>query len=363
MQKSPTTEPTIAYRTADNEAAGGAMTAPHRCAYAGVLPQSAAFTRAILIVLALLAIVSSYVAVREALSSGIDYQWSGAHLLSLHQDPWKTYILGDPNKQIILGQQPNYLHEFYVILLPLGSMPFETARAFWCVINLVLLAGILVMISRLFQLDRNHSILLALLVLSSTPFRVTMSNGQNGIFILFMFTLLFYFRNRAVKGLALGLSYSKYSFSPLLVLVLLFKRRFGVFLISLIPPAIGLVCTWFILGGNIKQLAFEPLQTSKIAMGPGFGDVMTPLEIGLRHAGFAPNLAYLIPTLVGLSSAVIFAFFIARAKNLDEKIQFAVIIALTLFCFKHVVYDFIVLLVPVAAALNAKKSTARTPYS
>src|SRR5450755_3426180 len=99
----------------------------------GVLPESPRLRLILLIILAIMAVVSSAVGIKEAVTDrtviggrgrngGVDFQWSGAHILAQGQDPWKTYINGDPQRQIILGQQPNYLAEFYLLLGPLGRM-------------------------------------------------------------------------------------------------------------------------------------------------------------------------------------------------------------------------------------------------
>jgi hypothetical protein len=325
----------------------------------GILPSSPKWRSTILMFLAVMAAVSTFVAIKEAVSTGTDFQWSGAHLLAQHQDPWRTYIDGDPQRQIILGQQPNYLAEFYLMLGPLGRMPFPKALVWWCGLNLVFLAGNLFLLQRMFTLDRDHTLLLTFLVLSSTPFRVTMSNGQHGIFILLMLTLVFYMKSRWTKGVALGISFGKYSFSPLVVMLLLVKKRLDVVLISTIPPLIGLLIAWRMLGGKLKTLAFEPIATSKLAMGPGNGDIMTPLEIFLRNHGVAAAQTYTIPALFGLIVAMGVAVWIGRNKRLDERMQLAVVLVMTLFCFKHVLYDFVVLMVPVAAALMAPKSRAR----
>jgi len=326
----------------------------------GILPESPRWRLLVLAVLAVMASVSTFVAVKEALTAGIDFQWSGAHLLAQHQDPWKTYIEGDPQRQFILGQQPNYLAEFFLLIGPLGRMPFLEALKWWCGLNLLFLAGVLVLARKMFHLDRDHTLLVTFLVLSSTPFRVTMSNGQHGIFILLLLSIVFYAGNRLVKGLALGVSFGKYSFSPLMVMVLLLERQFVALLISLAPPLIGLLVAQRMVGGSLKTLAFEPIATSKIAMGPGSGDIMTPLEIAMRNHGFAAARAYTVPALLGLACAAAAAIWIVRNRRLDERMRFAVAIVMTLLCFKHVQYDFVVLVVPVAAAAMAPKSRART---
>jgi hypothetical protein len=326
----------------------------------GILPASPKLAWAIIAILTCMAAVSLYVGVREALITGIDFQWSGAHLLGEHIDPWKTMISGDPNHLIRPGQTPNYLHELYVILLPAGYLPLSKALAVWCGVNLLLLSATLWLVIRMFSLDRMHAILLILLVLSSTPFRMTMSNGQHGIFILFMMTLVFYLRAPAARGIFLGISYCKYSFSPLLVFFLIFKKRFAMLVMSAIAPAIGLLVVWRMLGGNLHALALEPFRLSRYGVGLGYADIMTPIEMTLRNAGYSAQLAYLVPTMVGMLAAIVAAAVLGRTQRLSEKAQFAVILLLTLFCFKHLLYDFVVMLVPLAIVLMVGKSAART---
>jgi hypothetical protein len=314
----------------------------------------------ILAVLGLMASVSTFVAIKEALVTGTDFQWSGAHLLAQHQDPWKIFLAGDPGRQIIIGQEPNYLAEFFLLLGPLGRMPFREALAWWCGLNMFFLSGVLYLMRKMFHLDRDHMLLVTFLVLSATPFRVTMSNGQHGIFVLLMLCIVFYAGNRLTRGAALGLSYSKYSFSPLMVMVLLLERQFGVFLISLAPPIAGLLVAQRMLGGSLKTLAFEPIATSKLAVGLGLGDVMTLLDIAISHGGFPRPLVFSVVGILGLICALAAAIWIWRDQRLDERMRFAVAIIMTLLCFKHLEYDFVVLVVPVAAAAMAPKSKART---
>ena len=103
----------------------------------GILPASPRLRILILAVLAVMAAASTFVGVKEAAFSdpgteGIDFQWSGAHLLSQHEDPWKLYIRHQDKGKIILGQQPNYLAELFLLFQPLGRMPFQQAVRWWC---------------------------------------------------------------------------------------------------------------------------------------------------------------------------------------------------------------------------------------
>ena len=80
----------------------------------------------------------------------------------------------------------------------------------------------------------------------------------------------------------------------------------------------------------------------------------------MRNHGVGAGPSYTVPALFGLTVAIVVAVWIGRNRCLDERMQFAVAIVMTLFCFKHVQYDFVVLLVPIAAALMAPKSGSRT---
>ncbi len=332
---------------------------------AGILPASRFWSTSILVAFALTALVSLAHGVKGALVgdgphvAGVDFQWSGAHLLAQGQDPWMAYLNGNLNHQIILAQHPNYLAEFYVLLYPLGTMDFSRALVCWCIVNLILLCCTLFMVSRIFVLDRIHSVLLALLTFSCTPFRAALMNGQATFFILFMLTLFYFWQSRLARGTALGLSYAKYSFSPVMFLVQLFKGSFATVLVSFATPILGLAIVKFVLGGSWTTLALEPFRTSRIAMGPGTGDVMTLLESLLRKAGASSGTIYLIPVIAGLAAGIAAAFFIARIKHLKPGAEFALVIAFTLLCFKHVIYDYTVLLAPLAALFAMPSSRWR----
>src|SRR5215469_179630 len=107
----------------------------------GVLPSSSLLRLVTLAILAVMATVSASVGIKEAAFSdpateGIDFQWSGARLLSQKEDPWRLYIAHQDKGKIILGQQPNYLAELLLLLRPLGRMPFTVAVKWWCGLNL-----------------------------------------------------------------------------------------------------------------------------------------------------------------------------------------------------------------------------------
>ena len=46
-------------------------------------------------------------------------------------DPYNVWLQGNHGDQIILAQSPNYGHLLYIIMAPLGALPWHAARALW----------------------------------------------------------------------------------------------------------------------------------------------------------------------------------------------------------------------------------------
>jgi len=311
------------------------------------------------------ACLSLSVGVRQALHHSSDFQWSGAHLLARHIDPWQTFLSGDPQRLILFGQWPNYLHELYVLLLPLGMLSFHSALRLWCAFNLLAAAAVLLLLARTLRLNRTQTIWTALLFLCCTPLRVTLANGQQGLLFLLLLTAAMAARSRISRGLWLGLSWFKYSFAPLLFLTWLFQRRWLVLACSLLPPLAGLGIAAVMLHAlhltDLFNLIREPLRAGNIATATGYGDLMTLFKALLqKHAhqsGY--TLRLLLPYGLTLGLACACALWLALKKNLDAHLQMAVILALTLLLFPHLDYDYIVLVWPLAVVLRAAKSRAQ----
>ena len=111
------------------------------------------YSRLVLVALAPAAILSLGVGVSRALHGSIDLPWSGAHLVTMHRDPWRTYLTGDPHHEIILAAHPEYLPELYMVLLPLGLTDFSTALRVWLCLNLGLSVASLWLTIKTFDLD------------------------------------------------------------------------------------------------------------------------------------------------------------------------------------------------------------------
>lgn len=303
-------------------------------------------------ILILPAAVSLCVGVFNALSPAYskDFQWSGTHLTLLHIDPYRQFLLHDPGHLLVRTQVPNYLHELYILLLPLGALSFSSAWLVWLILNCLFAAIVLLVLRKIYSLDNARTLLLTSLLLASTPFRIAVAAGTESLLELLLFCLFFHFEGEIKRGIVLGLSYSKYSFSPVLFFYLFFRRRYRILAISLIPPVLGLIFMWLLVKGSLITLALEPLRVSRTGVSPGLADLML-----IVHAAFDRVVQNKVASTIAYSFALIasalYAFFLSRRKDLSLQDEFASIAIGSLIFFPHLTYDFVFLIVPVAACL------------
>ncbi len=302
--------------------------------------------------------------IRNAFTEGYshDLQWSGAHLTALHLDPYHQYLIHDPQHLLRTTQVPNYLHELYILLLPLGWMTYPTANAVWVVLNCFFIVAILFQLRRLYALSGPRTLLLGLLLLTSTPYRIAMASGTQSFLTLLCFTYVLSPTASSVRrGLALGLSYSKYSFSPVLFLYLAIRRSYRVLAISLLPPALGLLIMWRLVShGEIGLFAFalEPFAVSRVGVASGAGDIMVLCRYLATGRLSEPHIAAL--TYLGaLGGSIFIAWWVSRLHQASPQRIAAALATGSLICFTHLPYDYIFLLVPLAACLSGRLDRAK----
>ena len=324
-----------------------------------------------------LAALSVIDAVRNAMLRSLDFQWSPLRLLTRHIDPWGVYLIGDPNHKILLNQVPNYLHEMYVLLLPLGYLPYTAAKMVWAVINVALVLASCACVVRVYELEKRKAWLLIVLVLIGTPFRVAIGNGQLTSLIAFTLALWAVAASTVGRGLLLGLSYAKYSVSPVLGMYLLFQRRWKLLLLSALPPLAGFLCLKLWLPTPARTLLLEPFLASAHSVSPGLANIMAVTEIMLRRPPMfhvAPDVFYLtargnaveiLPYLAALLLAGVIAGYLCwkqhqQHETIDGRVLLAVLTDACLLCFKHQIYDFLLLIFCLALALKSAPSRARS---
>ncbi len=319
-----------------------------------------------------LALISTADAIRNSILHSLDFQWSPARLLTQHIDPWATYLAGDPGHRILLNQVPNDLHELYVAMLPVGYLPLMPAKIIWAVINVALVLLSCWLIARMYELSDRQRWLLTLLVLTGTPARVTIGNGQVTALVLASMALWAIAMSSRGRGLLLGIAWAKYSVPPVLATFLLLRRRWRVLLYSLLPPAAGFLFFYGWLRTPFWTLLLEPFRTSTNNVSPGLANIMAVSEIAFRHPPLfcpVPDAFYLshaagwmavIPYLSGIALALgIAMYFFVCGKQVDGRVLMACLTSACLLCFKHQIYDFLFLMFPLAVALKSGSSLAR----
>ncbi len=305
------------------------------------------------------AAVSLFAGIRNSLSRSQDLQWSGAHLTLQHIDPYSQFLRHDPEHRILLSQVPNYLHQLYILLLPLGALSFSQAKPIWAFLNCLFAVLIAFVLRRIYDLSRSQALLLLLLLFSSTPFRIVLGNGQQSLFELLFFCLIFYFTRSTGQGIALGLSYSKYSFSPVVFLYLFFRRKFRVLAISLVLPLLGLLAMGLLVHGSLLTLSTEPLAVSRADTINGLGNLMTIIQFVCRNV-LSLALTQKIMATAALLATVIFTFALSRRQNMVPRRDAAALAVATLMFFPHRTYDYVFLAIPLAAALTVPFRLAKT---
>jgi hypothetical protein len=299
--------------------------------------------------LGLAAAISLVQGIRNALGPNADFQWTDVVLLTHHENPFEVYLSGDPKHQLMQGQIPNYLHEMYVVEMPLAWVSFPTAERIWIAVNLLLLAASIAMLVRIYGLTRNQTLLFIALVLCSTGFRNTLGLGQQSFFAVFCFVISLGAISPLGRSLGLGGLYAKYSFAPAVVGYRLARREFRIVLLSLLIPAAGYAILLACVGGQHPlQLLIEPVLVSRHGVGDGKADLMTLIE-----QSSSGRAATLLAYGLGLSLALFYGAFVHRC-GLSLQAAMAGLAAATLVCVKHVEYDLLVLILPLAFFLTRR---------
>ena len=312
----------------------------------------------ILSILAIAAAASLFVGIRGAIASSKDFQWAGSVLLRAGIDPWQQ-AFADNGSGIAHFSPPNYLHELYIILLPLSLLTFRHAAEIWCCVTILLSIATMYLLKNLFALPAPTTLGLLLLLWMSTPFRTTLQVGQMGMMEMFLLSVVFCTTNSTLRGLALGFSFSKYSFAPVVVSFLWFKRNIRTLTIAACVPLFALVMAWGLLGSRpLTTLAVEPFAVSRIRVWPGMADLMTAIEATfahlLPHFTRGKTLAYII----GLIASGCYGYFLSR-RRITNAAQLTLIAVASLFTVKHLMYDYIFLVIPLCYALSERGRALR----
>lgn len=311
----------------------------------------------------LLAIVSVVQGVRNAAVYSQDFQWDAAKVLSLGMNPYEESLhpsealraLGyeEYYKQMEANQFPSLL----LLLFPFTLLPPLTARYVWIACNLLFTLAIPFLLKKTFfkKLDTNTVNILSLLMVAGTPWRNQIGVGQHTLFSFVFFLLAVYFsekenqRCEAAAGLCLAVSYFKYTLTAPLALYFLFKGKYRLLVISVIPHMIGTVYSALMIGDTVWGVIVKPLKVAAALTSEGSMDIGA-----LFHTG---SYTVWITAFI----FVVLAVFSVRARGRCEgEYVVSVLLLSSLIMTYHRSYDYFVLILPFADMLGERGK--KRPY-
>ncbi len=331
---------------------------------------------------ALLGIVSAWAGAHAAVFRSQDFQWSGERLLLRHVDPWQVYLTGNPGHALIGTQVPNYLPVLYVLLVPFGLLPMAIANSAWACCNVLFSVGSAVLAARFFGLRGvGWAMVVAGILLAANPTRTSISNGQQGLFVLALWSVALLWPVAAERSasrpgigglLLVGVSYLKYSFAPAVALYLLLRNglRTGVrrLLWTALPALVSTVLVWLWIDQphdvpHLLRQAVAPLQVAKAGYQPTADPGQTMMDLlefllgghlvatpRLTAISFAVAIAITAGVLLGALRHLRRA---GLAHSADGRGWLLALVATMSFVlYKHHPYDEVVFLYPLCYALR-----------
>ena len=292
-------------------------------------------------IIALISSISLLQGYKNSLRLSQDFQWSPSRLFLLGENPYEVFLSGNSDNYIILSQAPNYLHQLYILLSPLGYLEFDTAKSAWAIINILLACALGIMIFQIYKIKIIWAIFTMLLFFCSTPFRNGLGNGQHAILMLSFLIIPFLKTSRFnnIQFIIQGIGYSKYSFAPPFLIFNFFRHGIYRACLGIIPTAAGIFAFSYWTGTPAHISVIQPLMVAGTSVGTGTADFMSIFELfvsdnmiwsGLSALFFATMLSYL------------------ASNNFNINTHLPLICITSLITFKHLGYDFVFLL-PVAA--------------
>ena len=315
-------------------------------------------------------------------------------MLFEHTDPWLDYLQGDPTHRLIATQVPNYLPVLYVLIAPICLLPMAEANLVWACCNVVFAVSSALLAARFYGLRGwAWPVAVTAALLAATPTRTSISNGQQGLFVLFLWALAFLGTARLPshgqlsdggpglsrrRALIAGISYLKYSFAPAVAVYLLLRegiRRGWIFVVwSLLPSIVSTVLVWLWIGdlhtpGRLIAIAIEPLAVARSGYQPTSDPGLTMMDLGEFLLGGNLVATPRLTATVLLLALGITVLVLTRALNrlgvqAEPPTQeaggwlLALTATMSFALYKHHSYDEVVLLLPFCYALRYRQRPA-----
>ena len=295
------------------------------------------------VVLALLLVVlaagSAVAGICNGLHASQDLQWQPVGRILQRENPY-TPIL-DGTADTFLEQIPNYPVSGYAFLLPLGLFDWEMAKLIWVACNIIFTILLITGLQKLFPLGRENLCLTLALFIAGSSWRVTVGNGQHGLFVLafFVWAVVYIQKRPTLSAFFLAISLFKYTITAPLAIYFVWKRQWQALLTAIIIHVFltGIMALW--LHENPLTLIRQPFQVAAMATTIGDYDIFS-ISRAIGSGELIPAVLSLI-TLLALT--IVGAKYISPLHNLRA----ISILALTAYIvFFHRSYDLILLIFP-----------------
>lgn len=345
----------------------------------GRLTADRRFWTALYVLMALLAVVSVYEGICNALEMSQDFQYDAACALINGYDPYDLSLdfskdripdieglkqfygyfegMGTPQK-MEANQFPSLLY----ILTPYALMPYIPARILWLITNLLCTGVIIGLLRNTFmsRVDERLYPVFMMLMLAGTPWRNQLGVGQHTLFAVACFILAVTVAENgreeksaagtAAAGLLLSLSYLKYTVTAPLALYFIYRRRWKEFVISLVPHAVLTGVAAFILKEPYTDMLTKPLAVASALTGEG------SIDVGVLTGGAAWSTGI---------TAVVMLFILALSLMMPEgndELFISTAALLSLVMTYHRTYDYFIMIIVFGYFATGRMRAAQTVY-
>lgn len=294
------------------------------------------------LLLIVLAAGSAVAGIRNALTASQDLQWQPVGRILQRENPY-TPIL-DGTADTFLEQIPNYPVSGYTFLLPLGLFDWETAKPIWVVCNIIFTILLIAGLQKLFPLGRENLFLTVMLFVAGSSWRITVGNGQHGLFVLsfFVWAVVWSEQNKKrpiLSALFLAISLFKYTLTAPLAIYFVWKRQWRPLITALLIHTLltGIMAMW--LHESPFALIRQPFQVAAMATTIGDYDIFSLS----RMMGLGELIPAVLALIILLALTVIPPI---RAKFISPLHALSTLALIAYILFFHRSYDLILLIFP-----------------
>lgn len=302
----------------------------------------------ILIILMIYATRSIIQGVRSAVGTAhgsFDFQYDSALLFRKGINPYDESLnptgVAERLGLIEYYDRPaaNQFPSLLAILVPLTSLSPYAANVFWVLINLASTAVIVLLSRKLFfEKISDKTLLVFCCCMLTGPWKTGIGLGQHTIFAFALYLIALWLSDKkktVLSGIALSLSFFKYTLTVPLSLYFLFKRKYNELAISIgIHIVATPLCAWW-LNDSVINMIRKPLMVSSNLSSDGYIDFGTILHlepgIGMLFALLACGFMFILSLLKGERNGLLL---------------YAILSYTSLIIVYHRIYDFFILIIP-----------------